>query len=126
MKAQHTATPWEVQRLNHCKGDLWLQIGYKGRGPIVRMNCTAEEMCPRGAPYRGSVICESKYMATPEEEQIANADFIVLACNSHDALLKQRDELLAALETLVKMVEDGDWTTVELNDARTAIERAKS
>ena len=92
---KHTPIPWEVQKLNHCDGSLWLQIGYKGSGPIVRVNCTAEKMCPKGAPMFHNVICESKYMATSEEEQIANADFIAHAVNNHDALVEALESIYA-------------------------------
>jgi hypothetical protein len=34
-------------------------------------------------------------------------------------------ELLSALTTLLKMVEDGDWTTVELDEARAVIAKAE-
>lgn len=42
-----------------------------------------------------------------------------------DPLITAAPDLLAALETLVKMAEDGDWTTVELEEARAAIAKAR-
>lgn len=86
--ATHTPTPYEVQQLSHVDDQLWLQIGYKGRGPIVRINCEAEPM-PEG------IVAESKLMATSEEQQWANARFIVRACNSHDALVEIKQQFKA-------------------------------
>ena len=40
-------------------------------------------------------------------------------------LISAAPDLLIALETLTEMVADGDWTTVELNEARAAIAKAK-
>lgn len=40
-------------------------------------------------------------------------------------LLASAPALYAALSTLLKMVEDDDWTTVELNEARTALALAR-
>lgn len=78
---KHTPTPWKVTKLSHANDQLWLQItGPDGRGPIVRVNSPGEPM-PDG------VIAESKLLITSEENQLANADFIVRACNSHAALL---------------------------------------
>ncbi len=86
MNDKASPRPWEVQQLRHCDGRLWLQIGYSGRGPIVRINCTAE-------PMKQGVVCESKYMATSEEEQIANATLIVEAVNSHDRIIAENERL---------------------------------
>ena len=42
----------------------------------------------------------------------------------HAALIAAAPELLEALTNLLKMVEDGDYTTIELNEARQAIASA--
>lgn len=73
----HTPGPWQVQQLQHAHQELWLQIGYRdhdgaSRGPICRINCPAEPM-PDG------VVAEIKYMATSNENQIANAKLIAAA-----------------------------------------------
>ena len=49
----------------------------------------------------------------------------LIAHKANARLIAAAPDLLAALETLTKMVEDGDWTTVELNDARAAIAKAE-
>lgn len=41
--------------------------------------------------------------------------------DSLKAITVQREALLVALTVLLKMAEDGDYTTVELNQARAAI-----
>jgi hypothetical protein len=39
----------------------------------------------------------------PIEQHEANAEFIVTACNQHDLLVRQRDELLAALRKIASL-----------------------
>ena len=89
---KHTATPWEVQQLNHADGELWLQIGHNGWGPIVELNGGAVKMRP---PWQG--VAEIKYMSTPDEECKANAAFIVRACNAHTDLLAAAEAALLVL-----------------------------
>ena len=84
--SEHTPTPWEVQTLSHAHDELWLQIGHFGRGPIVELNCTAHKMEP-------GVIAEARWLCTSEDEQKANAAFIVRACNAHDDLVAALREL---------------------------------
>ena len=50
---------------------------------------------------------------------------ILTASGKRATMFAAAPNLLAALETLTKMVEDGDWPTVELKEARAAIAQAK-
>lgn len=80
-RAEHTPLPWEVQRLNHATGDLWLQIGYRdpaehSRGPIAGI--VSKQWIP---------AAELEYLATPDAEQWANARLIVAAVNAYEPLI---------------------------------------
>jgi len=110
MNAQnaHTPGPWEVQELTHARGELWLQIGYSGCGPIVRMNCTAEPMAP-------GVIAESKYMATSQETQRANARLIAAA-----------PELLAVCKQIFKEAKNIESDGYMDDDARPVYEALRA
>ena len=66
---------------------------------------------------RNTHVCQVITQYLSVEEQEANAQLICTAVNSHQALVE-------ALGTLLKMVEDGDWTTVELDEARAALSLA--
>ncbi len=86
--AAPTPGPWCVQKLNHCDGELWLQIGYEKPdgtkwGPICRISSPAE-------PLPDGVVAEIKYMATSNANQLANARLIAAA-----------PDLLAACEAAV-------------------------
>ena len=71
----HSKLPWKVTKLSHANDQLWLQItGPDGRGPIVRVNSPGE-------PMADGVIAESKYLVTPEDNQLANANLIITAVN---------------------------------------------
>lgn len=67
-----TPGPWEVQKLNHVAGELWLQVGQNGLGPIARVRTDVEPMQP-------GVVAELKCLATDREEQWANAHLIAAA-----------------------------------------------
>lgn len=75
--AGHTEFPWCVQKLSHCMGSLWLQIGYEKPdgtkwGPVCRINSTGEPM-PDG------VVAEISSMATSERRQLADAQLLAHA-----------------------------------------------
>lgn len=55
---------------------------------------------------------------------IAEADDVPAFRLADAHLIAAAPELLQCLETLLKMVEDGDYTTIELNSARAAIAKA--
>ena len=81
-----TPLPWEVHKHEHLHGDIWLSIGYRGRGPIT-------DITNKDDPKYWYPVSVTKYMATPDEDQIANAAYIVHACNAYP-------ELVAALRAL--------------------------
>ena len=72
-KPNWTPGPWEVQELTHSDGELWLQIGASGFGPIAGV--TADETRePTFKPVAGM-----KYLVTPKPEIRANARLIAQA-----------------------------------------------
>lgn len=78
--SQHTPGPWVIQKLDHARGELWLQIGLAtGLGPIAGIvgDDTAE---PTFKPVAGM-----KYLVTPEAEQWANARLIAAAPALYEA-----------------------------------------
>lgn len=80
-KEQHTELPWEVEAHNHVDDEPWHTI-LKGAVDITHNKQPHEIAC-------------DKYSALPKEENEANAEFIVKACNNHyqllEALKKIRD-----------------------------------
>ena len=60
-------------------------------------------------------------MNVSEKEKDEDDYGYITLCPLH----RSAPELLRTLTTLVKMVEDGDWTDIELNEARAAIARAE-
>ena len=80
-----------------------------------------------GTEFLGRRIVEAADSAECE----ANVDFIVLACNEHDRLVAERDELLAVCKALLAHVEREDHTSagptyqVVTSQARAAIAKAE-
>jgi len=58
--------------------------------------------------------CRCESMRCPEP-------FYIEFCPMHEAA----EEMAECLGTLVKMMEDGDWTTVELNEARALLHKTR-
>lgn len=84
---KHTPLPWEQ--------------GNAGNGQITVHDMT----------YLNRHIAYMPMDSMPEGEQEANAAFIVRACNSHYDLIRQRDELLEALNScLLYFQEQKDGT----------------
>lgn len=82
-----TPGPWEVQRLNHTDGELWLQIGYRdpsgvSRGPIA--DVVSKQWIP---------AAELQYLVAPETEQWANAHLLAAAPDMFATLLEIDDHL---------------------------------
>jgi len=46
-------------------------------------------------------------------------------CEANARLIAAAPEMYEAVATLVRMVTDGDWTTVELNEARALLARVE-
>jgi hypothetical protein len=90
MTNKHTALPWVAVT------DF---DGRHGHFPIMADWSYNDDDEPHH-PKIASV--SSTRMGVPADIAKANADFIVRAVNSHYALTEQRDELLAALKSIVK------------------------
>lgn len=106
----HTPGPWEVQKLNHADGDLWLQIGHNGWGPITGISGD-EVKEPYCKPVAGM-----KYLTTSESEQWANARLIAAA-----------PELYQAAKWLVDIWDAEHWTNESdtIKAVRNAIAKAE-
>lgn len=96
-ETQPTPTPYMVQRLNHAHGETWIQIGFMdgGReiGPLAELVGGAVK---HDAPVWHPVAV-MKYLVASDAQVLANAEFIVRACNSYDTMLevlKDADRLL--------------------------------
>ena len=89
--APATPLPWEVHKHEPIDGDIWLSIGYAGRGPIA-------DITNKDDPKFWYPVSELKYLATPDNDQIANAAYIVAACNAYPLLV-------AALQWIVSVVD---------------------
>lgn len=111
-QSSHTPIPWEAHYHHHADGDFWCSIGYKGFGPILDI---VGEQGHYAQYYQ--VIGGMKYLVTPVGEQKANAEFIVRACNSHDALL-------AAMREIAK--GNGEFSRDPLTHATNTIESMKT
>lgn len=75
-----------------------------------------------GLSDESQVIAHVPY-ETPEDR--ANAEFIVRAVNSHDALLAACQELLAMVDELLPLAPKGcRWGTLATDNARKAITQA--
>lgn len=99
----HTPEPWVVQKLNNCRDELWLQIGYEKPdgtkwGPVCRINSPAEPM-PDG------VVAEIKHMATSNEQQEANAERIV-ACVNNLAGVKDPQKFRMAFDDMLGIIKE--------------------
>lgn len=86
---KHAPTPWRITETERI-------VGQDGR--TIRIEGVA---FPGGA----------------DPEAVANAEFIVRACNSHEALLE-------SLQEMVKWIEEGDYEDGFLGKARAAIAKA--
>lgn len=118
--SENTPLPWTVHEHTHAYGDLWLSIGYvlpdgSSRGPVAEMSGEKTALF--------QPVCEFKYLATPDDQQRANAEYIVCACNLFP-------ELVAALEAVIAWDDKG---TPDINglyepmlQARTAITKARA
>jgi len=71
-KMKHTKLPWEVETHNHTNGEVWHTIL---RGAV--------DITHNTQPYE--ITCD-KYSALSQEENEANAAFIVKAVNNHESL----------------------------------------
>lgn len=68
--AEHTETPWRVEELQ--SGEVGI--------------------------FAGAELVATAYIFPTYLQQKANAEFIVLACNSHDAILEALEEVITLLE----------------------------
>lgn len=73
---------------------------------------------------RGICVMSNTQKVTPEQTAKYGEHGDNLTADANARLIAAAPELLQCLITLVKMVEDGDLTTTELNEARAAILKA--
>lgn len=86
----HSPTPWSLF-------DSWVTWPHK-RGVHERdLMVLADDTTEPSICHVASVPPEERDVMARE---LANAEFIVLACNQHEALVQQRDALLAALRDI--------------------------
>ena len=108
MTTEHTPVPWRRRRPN-------------GHKP---MDVDAYQVYASGR--RGEVPVA---MLTYTGHEDANAAFIVTACNSHDALVEQRDDLLEALKETLGFIDSlTEYKSLRLNPkeaARAALAKAE-
>jgi hypothetical protein len=96
--AQHTATPWIAYESKQDKGTIYIQ-----------KQINADRVFPSWA-----IACIPNY----QNNDAANAAFIVRAVNSHA-------QLVAALEYMVANAESEGWSEFMLADARAALASAQ-
>ena len=84
-----TALPWRKENSPH----------------VSLENCEYRELITdgEGGPL---ILGEIYYSDTGDEEAEANARYIVTAANAYPKLLAQRDELVAALEGAIALLDD--------------------
>ena len=112
--SKHTPGPWEVQRLNHAEGDLWLQIGHRREGRSVGPVC---DLPPSGnglVPPSWTPVAALKYLVTSPEEQEANALLIAAA-----------PDLLRELEALASRIDRAYGAGFDTRQAFKAVNKAK-
>lgn len=111
----HTPTPW-------------LRVGQTVYALDETGNCNRFSTRVEGGwVWRSSAQVGASGDRTPEAELNANAEFIVRACNSHDALLEALRRMLGRYVELVNCGDCGSWnpeTEAEVIAARAAIARA--
>jgi len=106
----HTATPWRcsIEFEKRDSGDnLYTRFRIDGKD-----GCRTVASCP--------VTAVREYL----EEHQANAEMIVRAVNSHDALVASCKELLAMVEEMLPKHGPCGWGQLAVEQARAAIEQA--
>jgi len=100
MKNESKATPgpWKVHHHDHHEGEQWLSILH-GAWDITHNHAN-----------NNGVVADAKYSAMSDEENLANAEFIVRACNSHH-------ELLEALKYIRRVTNKDDPRWSKANEA---------
>ena len=104
---KHTELPWEVETHNHVCDEQWNTI-VKGAIDITHNTQPHEIAC-------------DKYSSLSQEENEANAAFIVKAVNNHENLLSALKFMISALQH--KELSFGD--KVALDEAREAVKQAE-
>ena len=102
----HTPTPWKIDRiLTH------------NAAPII-----TAETCWRDQPR---IVAKAMYHSGSEDPEVhANAEFIVRACNSHDALLEALKILLDEFNDVMNLYHLPKDASPALRSARAAISKA--
>jgi len=97
----HTPTPWEIEPVNT---EMIIQSG--------------------SCPYRYVAVVDG-CQAMSEEEEKANAEFIVLAVNCHDELLKVCQEMMGVLEVIDFCELSADYDSIPFAEWEAAIAKAE-
>ena len=110
---QHTPTPWSIGGLSSNPGE----------GHVIE-----SDSADRTIAWTANSYCASNDEEYISQEDEANADFIIQACNSHDALVEVLETLMALEDGEPGSYDDPD--TQERADeiwkyARNAIDKAK-
>lgn len=106
---EHTSLPWKVHTHSHIDHEQWLSI-LQGAWDITH----------NGASNPAIVAC-SKYSAMTDAENLANAEFIVRAVNSHDDLV---EALEFALQQLIDPNRGPSGTTAAQDQVQKALAKA--
>lgn len=109
--SKHTPLPWKVHSHSHINKEQWLTI----------LN-GAFDITHNGAGNPAVIAC-SKYSAMSNEENLANAEFIVRACNSYYDMLEAAENVIFDLELLVS--RQGPGPDKRLEALKAAIRKAK-
>lgn len=113
--SQHTPTPWKFISHDHNPESQWL-------GNIQGSYGLDKD----GIENIRTISCQTKYEISPGEAR-ANADFMVRACNSHEALIKVAERALEAYAALaVAAPACAATASMDEETARAALKLAKS
>jgi hypothetical protein len=115
MEAKHTATPWMRNGLRIMTSDAQ---GQENRRIVAKMHGLNTEAGP----------IDNMFERLPGHVQVANAEFIVRACNVHDALVSdlQAAEHIISVMLCELSTEQQCRVTSKLNDGLTRFKERRA